>query len=121
MTSGPITSWLIEGENMEEVTDFLFLDSKNHCGWWLQPGNQKMIASCQESYDKPRQCIKKQRQQFVTTVPIVKAMVFPILMYRSESWTTKMSEVKELMLWNGGAREDSWEFLGLQGDQTSPS
>ena len=46
-----------------------------------------MIASWQESYDKPRQCIKKQRQQFVTMVPIVKPMVFPVLMYRRESWT----------------------------------
>ena len=33
MSSGPITSWQIEGEKMEVVTDFLFLDSKNHCGW----------------------------------------------------------------------------------------
>ena len=66
-----------------------------------------MIASWQESYDKPRQCIKKQRQQFVTMVPIVKAMVFPVLMYRHESWTTKMSEANELMLGNCGAGEDS--------------
>ena len=54
MSSGPITSWQIEGEKMEVVTDLLFLDSKNHCGWWLQPWNQKMIASWQESYDQPR-------------------------------------------------------------------
>ena len=37
MTSGPITSWQIEGEKVESVTDFLFLGSKNHCQWWLQP------------------------------------------------------------------------------------
>jgi len=66
-----------------------------------------MIASWQESYDKPRQCIKKQRQQFVTVVPIVKAMVFPVLMYRCESWTIKKAEAKELMLGNCGAGEDS--------------
>ena len=61
MASGPITSWQIEGENVEVVTDFLFLGSKNHCGQWLQPWNQKTIASWQESNDKPRQCIEKQR------------------------------------------------------------
>ena len=38
MASGPITSWQIEGETMEAVTDFIFLGS-NHCRWWLQPWN----------------------------------------------------------------------------------
>ena len=37
MASGPITSWPIDGETMETVTDFIFLGSKNHCRWWLQP------------------------------------------------------------------------------------
>ena len=37
MASGPITSWQIDGEIMETVTDFVFLGSKNHCRWWLQP------------------------------------------------------------------------------------
>ena len=60
MDSGPITSWQIEGEKVEVVTDFLFLGSKIS-GWWPQPWNQKMIASWQESYDKPRQCVEKQR------------------------------------------------------------
>ena len=51
---GTITAWQIEGEKVEVVADFLFLDSKNHCRQWLQPWNQKMIASWQESYDKSR-------------------------------------------------------------------
>ena len=38
MASGPITSWQIDGEAMETVTDFIFLGS-NHCRWWLQPWN----------------------------------------------------------------------------------
>ena len=37
MASGPISSWQIDGETMETVRDFIFLDSKNHCRWWLQP------------------------------------------------------------------------------------
>ena len=36
---GPITSWQIDVETMETVTDFIFLDSKNHCRWWLKPWN----------------------------------------------------------------------------------
>ena len=39
MASGPITSWQTEGETMETVIDFIFLGSKNHCTWWLQPWN----------------------------------------------------------------------------------
>ena len=61
MASGPIASWHIEEEKVEAVTGFLFLGSKNHCRWWLQPWNQKTIASCQKSCDKPRQCVEKQR------------------------------------------------------------
>ena len=61
MACSPISSWQIEGENVEVVIDFLFLGSKNHCGQWLQPWNQKMIASWQESYDKPRQCVENQK------------------------------------------------------------
>ena len=37
MASGPITSWQIDGETMETMADFIFLGSKNHCRWWLQP------------------------------------------------------------------------------------
>ena len=39
MASCPVTSWQIDGETMETVTDFIFLGSKNHCRWWLQPWN----------------------------------------------------------------------------------
>ena len=39
MASSPIISWQIDGETMETVTDFIFLGSKNHCRWWLQPWN----------------------------------------------------------------------------------
>ena len=58
-----------------------------------------MIASWQESYDKPKQCVKKQRQKkkskditLLTKVHIVKAMAFPVVMYRCESWTIKKAE-----------------------------
>ena len=50
----------------------------------------------------------------LTKVPIVKAMVFPVVMYRSESWTMKKASIKERMLLNCGTGES----LGLQGDQT---
>ena len=56
-----------------------------------------------------------------TKVCIVKSMVFPVVMYGCMSWTIKKADTKELMLLNCGAREDSRESLGQQGDQTSQS
>ena len=56
-----------------------------------------------------------------TKVLLVKALVFPMVMYGCESWTIKKAEAKELLLLNCGVGEDSGESLGLQGDQTNPS
>ena len=62
--------------------------------------------------------------KFVHTLPtkvhLVKAMVFPAVMYGCESRTVKEAQCKELMLLNCGVGEDSWESHGLQGDPTSP-
>ena len=56
-----------------------------------------------------------------TKVRLVKAMVFPVIMYGCESWTVKKAERQEFMLLTRGVGEDSWESLVLQGGQTSPS
>ena len=76
-----------------------------------------MLAPWKRNYDQPIQYIKKQRHYFVH---VVKAMVFPVVMYGCESWTIKKAERQELMLLNCGVGEDSCESLGLQGDPTSP-
>ena len=77
-----------------------------------------MIAPWKKSYDQPRQHIKKQRHYFANKDPLVKVMVFPVVMYGCESWTIKKAEC-QMMLSNSGVREDSLESLKLQGDQTS--
>ena len=64
MPSGPITSWQIDGGKMETVTDFICLGSKIITDGWLQPQNQKTFAPWKESYDQPRQHIKKVRHYF---------------------------------------------------------
>ena len=67
MTSGPITAWQMGkgGRRKGRSSDrFPLLGLQNHCGWWLQPWNQRMIASWQESDDKSRQCVEKQRCYF---------------------------------------------------------
>ena len=82
MSSGPIISWRIEGEKREAVTDFLFLGPKITSDGDCKPWNLKMIASQQESYDKPRQYV----------VHIVKVMVFPVVMYGCENWTINKAD-----------------------------
>ena len=65
-----------------------------------------MLTPWKESYDQPRQHIKKQRHYLSAKVCLVKAMVFPVVMYGCESWTIKLS-AEELMLLNCGVGEDS--------------
>ena len=55
-----------------------------------------MLAPWKISYDQPRQHIKKQRHYFADKGPLVKAMVFPIVMYRCESWTIKKAEHRRI-------------------------
>ena len=65
--------------------------------------------------------LKSRDMTLPTNVHLVKAMVFPVVMYGCESWTVKKVNAKELMLLNCGVGEDSWESLGLQGDPASAS
>ena len=69
MASVLITSWQIDGETMETVTDFILGGLRNHCRWWLQPWNLKTLTSWKDSYDQPRQHIKKQRHCFANKGP----------------------------------------------------
>ena len=64
MASSPITSWQIEGEKVEAVTDFIFLGSKIIADGNCNHEIKKTLAPWKESYDKPRQCIKKQIHHF---------------------------------------------------------
>ena len=66
-----------------------------------------MIAPWKKSYDKPRQHIKKQRHHLPTKLCLVKAMVFPVVMYGCESWTVKKAEQQRLMLLICGVGEGS--------------
>ena len=80
MESGPITSWQIDGETVETVTDFIFLGSKitadGDCNHEI-----KTLGSLEESYDKPRQHIKKQKHYFADKGPSSQSYDFSIVMY----------------------------------------
>ena len=72
-----------------------FSGLQNHCRWWLQPWNLKMLTPCKESYDQPRQNIKKQRHHFVNKVPSSQGYSFSsghVWMWEldyKESWALK--------------------------------
>ena len=69
-----------------------FLGLQNHCRWWLQPWNWKMLAPWKKSYDKLDSVLKSRDITLPTKVLLVKAMVFPVVMYGCESWTIKKAE-----------------------------
>ena len=92
MPSGPITSWQIDGGKCGNSDRFYFARLQNHCGWWLQPQNEKTLAPWKKSYDKPSSTLESRDITLPTKVHIVKAVVFPVVMYRCESWTIKKAE-----------------------------
>ena len=95
MASSPITSWQIDGETMKTVTDFIFLGSKvtadGDCSHEI-----KTLVPWKKSYDQPRQHIKSRDIALLTKAHLVKALVFPVVMYGSESWTIKKAECQRI-------------------------
>ena len=88
LASGPITSWEIDGETL---SDFIFLHSKITADGDCSHEIKKTLAPWKKRYDRPREHIKKQRHYFAK-VRLVKAMVFPVVMYECESWTIKKAK-----------------------------
>ena len=106
MASGPITSWQIDGETMETVTDFF--------------GSSKITADGDYSHEIERclllgikamanldSILKSRDITLPIKVPLVKSMVFPVVMYGCESWTVKKAERQRMIHLNCGVGEDS--------------
>ena len=101
MASGPITLWEIDGETVEKVTDFIFLGSKitadGDCGCEIKRHlllGRKVMTNLDSIF-------KSRDISLPTEVHLVKAMVFPVVMYGCESWTIKKAE---------GQRMDAFEL-----------
>ena len=121
MASGPITSWQIDGETVEIVSDFIFLGSKITVDGDCSDEIKRRLLLGRKVMTNLDSILKSRDITLSAKVCLVKAMVFPVVMYGCESWTVKKAEHEELTLLNCGVGEDSWESLGLQGDPTSPS
>ena len=115
-----ITSWEIDGETVETVSDFIFGGSKITADGDCSHEIKRRLLLGRKVMTKLDSIFKSRDITLPTKVHLVKAMVFPVVMYGCESWTVKNLSAKELMLLNCGVGVDSSESLGLQGDPTSP-
>ena len=92
MTSGPITSWQIDGERMETVTDFIFLISKVTADGDCSHEIKRHLFLGRKAMNNIDNILKSRDVTLPTKVLLVKAMVFPIVIYGCESWTVKKAE-----------------------------
>ena len=99
---------------METVTDFIFLGSKTTADGNCSHEIKRHLLLGRKSVTNLDSTLKSRDITLPTKVCLVKATVFPVVMYGCESWTVKKTCTEELMLWNCGVGEDSWESLGLQ-------
>jgi len=106
MASGPLTSWEIDGQTMETVSDFIFGGSKITADGDCSHESKRRLLLGRKVMTNLDSILKSRDITLPTKVRLVKAMVFPVVMYGCESWTVKLS-AKELMLLNCGVREHS--------------
>ena len=96
MASGPITSWQIDGETVETVTDFIFLGSKitalDDCSYEIK----RHLLLERKAMTNLDSILKSSDITLLTKVHIVKAIVYPVIMYGYESWTIKKAECQRI-------------------------
>ena len=96
MASGPITSWEIDGETVETEADFIILGSKitadGDCSYEIK----RCLLLERKVMTNPDSILKSRDITLSTTVHLVKAMVFPVVMYGCESWTIKKAECRRI-------------------------
>ena len=107
MVSGPITSWQIDGETLETVSDFIFLSSKITVDGDCKHEIKRNLLLGRKVLTILDSILKSQDITLPTNVHLVKAIVFPVVMYGYESWTLKKAEHQIIDALNCGVGEDS--------------
>ena len=92
MASGPITSWQIDGEGVETVTDFIFLGSKITVGSDYSHKIKRHLLLGRKAMTNLDSVFKSRDITLLTKVHIIKVMVFLVVIYRCESWSIKKAE-----------------------------
>ena len=96
MASDPITLWQIEGEKVEAVTDFIFLDSKITAGNDCSHKNKRRLLLGRKALTDLDSILTGRDVTLLMKVRLVKAMVFPVVMYGCESWTIEKAECRRM-------------------------
>ena len=96
MASSPITSWQIDGETMETMTDFIFLASKITADGDCSHEIKRCLLLGRKVMTNPDSIFKSRDITLPTKVHLLKAMVFPVVMYGCESWTVKKAERRRI-------------------------
>ena len=96
MASGPITSWEIDGETVETVSDFIFLGSKITADGDCSHEIKRCLLLERKVMTNPNSTLKSRDITLPTKVRLVQAMVFPVVMYGCESWTSKKAECRRI-------------------------
>ena len=107
MASGPITSWQIDREIVETVTDFIFWGSKITADGDCSLEIKRRLLLERKVMTNLDSIFKIRDITLPTKVRLVKAMVFPVVMYGCESWTVKKVERRRIHAFNCGVGEDS--------------
>ena len=105
MASNPITSWQIDGETMETATDFIFLGSEIIADGDCSHEIQTFLLLGRKAMTNVDSILKSRGITLLTKVHLVKAMVFPVVMYGCEKWTIKRLSADELILLNCGVED----------------
>ena len=96
MASSPVTSWQIDGETMETVADFIFLGSKTTADDDCSHEIKRHLLLGRKVMTNLDSILKSRDMTLSTKVRLVKAMVFPVVMYGCESWTVKKAEYQRI-------------------------
>ena len=96
MASSPITSWQIDGETMETVTDFLFMDYKITADGDCSHEIKRHLLLGRKAMTNLDSILKSKDNTLLTKIHLVKAMVFPVVIYGYESWTIKKAECQKI-------------------------
>ena len=107
MASSPITSWQIDGKTVETVADFIFLSSKITVDGDCSHEIKSRLLLGRKVMTNIESIFKSRDITLPTKVRLVKAMVFPVVMYGCDNWTVKKAERRELILLNCDVGEDS--------------
>ena len=107
MASGPITSWQIDGETMETVRDFTFWGSKITADGNCSHEIKRCLLLRRKAMTNLDGILKSRDITLPTKVCLVKAMVFPVVMYGCESWTIKKAQHQRIDDFDCGVGEDS--------------